>query len=147
MCARCARTFISSSVRNAVTQVCQKRHGGQKPLCFLNHYVFVVNNTMFRGKVVCLSNSWGCLQRTFNSNAETLIPHYTAIIGFARERVDMINSLPVCRDWQESRCIVLGIKFLHRNQMNCKQQSSMIGISQGVGRIKGDGNVDQLHKL
>ena len=54
----------------------------------------------------------------------------------------MISYLPVCG--QENRCIALGIKFLHRNQINCKLQPSMIRISQApvaVGRIKGDGNV------
>ena len=30
--------------------------------------------------------------------------------------------LPVCRGWQENTCIALGIKFLHGNQIHCKQQ-------------------------
>ena len=54
----------------------------------------------------------------------------------------MISYLPVCRDWQENRCIVLGLKFLHGNRIHC-QKLSMIGISQAplaIGRIKEDGN-------
>ena len=54
----------------------------------------------------------------------------------------MISYLPVCRGWQENRCILLGLIFLHGNQIHC-QKPSMIGISQAplaIGRIKGDGN-------
>ena len=47
--------------------------------------VFLVNNTMFRGNVFLLVKFAGLF--TFYCNAETLIPHYTAIIDFARERV------------------------------------------------------------
>ena len=49
-----------------------------------------VDNTMIRGKVYRLSNSRGCLQRTFSCNAETLIPHALyRNIGFARERFNV----------------------------------------------------------
>ena len=45
---------------------------------------------MIRGKVYRLSNSRGCLQRTFSCNAETLIPHALyRNIGFARERFNV----------------------------------------------------------
>ena len=58
--------------------------------------------------------------------------------------MDMVSYsvyLPVCRDWQENRCI-FGLKFLHGNQIHC-QKPSMIGNSQAslaIGRIKADGN-------
>ena len=83
--------------------------------------------------------SCACITGLLSFNGEHAI---TPLKVVNEEKMDMISYLPVCSDWQENRCIVLGLKFLHGNRIRC-QKPSMIGISQtplAIGRIKGDGN-------
>ena len=58
------------------------RHTWKSHFVFLNRSCFCSQQHNVQRKGFCLSNSQSCLQRTLYSNAETLIPHYTAIIGF-----------------------------------------------------------------
>ena len=85
---------------------------------------------------LCINGDITCL---LSFNGEHAI---TPLKVVNEEKVDMISYVPVCSDWQEKRCILLGLKFLHGNRIHC-QKPSMIGISQAplaIGRIKGDGN-------
>ena len=70
--------YMSSSVGSSTIL---RRSGYTKTILYFEDVVVFVDNTMIRGKVYRLSNSRGCLQRMFSYNAETLIPHYTAILA------------------------------------------------------------------
>ena len=56
--------------------------------------------------------------------------------------IENISFLPVCSDWQEERCHVLGIKFVADKHFH-HSDPSIMKVSQapaGTERIKGDGN-------
>ena len=118
-----------------------------KPLQVLEKTYFLMSAShldnfcqwVYDTKKLCLNGDITCL---LSFNGEHAITASSCLKVVNEETVDMISYLPVCRDWQENRCILLGLKFLHGNQTHC-QKPSMIGISQAplaIERIKGDGN-------
>jgi len=118
-----------------------------KPLQLLEKTYFLMSaldldnfcQWVYDTRKLCLDRDITCL---LSFNGEHAITHSPCLKVVNEEKVDTISYLPVCRDWQENRCIQLGLKFLHGNRNHC-MQPTMIGISQAplaVGRIKGDGN-------
>ncbi|KAL5515510.1 hypothetical protein EMCRGX_G000684 [Ephydatia muelleri] len=65
-----------------------------------------------------------------------------SIIEISNHTVDTVLYLPVCRDWQNNMCSVLGLQFVKGNRDH-NEKPLDIALDQAPsirGRIKGDGN-------